>query len=71
MNERLISLLDSDLDSSFEDNIIMKYADFILPVGQCVDDPRECRAIMQRYQRARAAYLNAVADLIQNPDVLD
>lgn len=70
MNDELLTLLDQDLDSSFEDNIIMKYAQFELPVDQMADAAQN-RVIMQRYNRARSAYLKAVADLIQNPDALD
>lgn len=69
-NEQLFSDLDQDLTDTFEDNILVKYARYALPIDQQID-PASGRKLYQHYMKARLAYLRAVADIIQNADAID
>ena len=66
----LIEALDQRLTNTFEDNIIIEFISYALP-EDIAADPSQYRAIVQRYNKARAAYLRSVAELIENPDALE
>ena len=69
-DRQLFADLDQDLTDTFEDNILVKYAKYVLPVDQQID-PSAGRKMYQNYTKARQSYLNAVADIIQNEDAID
>lgn len=68
-NEELYDKLNDDIDMTFEDNILVKYAGYTLSPDLQVD-PADGRRIYERYTKARLAYLRAVADLIENQDAI-
>ena len=68
MDNVLVDELDQYLSDTFEDNIAVKYASYALPVDQQAD-PSEGRRIFKNYEKARFAYLRAIADLIKNQDI--
>ena len=68
--DKLCNELDQHLTDTFEDNIVMQFAQYELPEDRQADESRQ-KSIMIAYTRARQAYIDAVANIIQNPDSLD
>lgn len=68
-DELLLDLLNDNLSSDFEDNVAIRLAVYALPIEQQAD-PAEARKIYRNYEKARLAYLRALADVIRNQDTV-
>ena len=66
----LTDALKDDLSSSFEGDIINRYSDFV-EEDNWQTDPAEARRLYSTLNKARSAYVNALADVIRKVDVND